>query len=234
VSDAGTPAVSDPGSVLVSAARAAGVTVTPLPGPSAPVALLSAAGFAGETAFLFRGFFPRKPREREAELRAARACALSGMSRVFVWFESPERIADALAQVASHAAECEVVAAKELSKLHERFFAGPAAAASEQVSAEIAREGARGEWSFALRFPAHTVHESSESSAEGAAGAKSPASGADFTWESALRCVLDVTKNSGISASEVAKKISQHFGVAKRDVYERALVISGKKISEGD
>ncbi|MGZ3709749.1 MAG: SAM-dependent methyltransferase, partial [Bdellovibrionota bacterium] len=111
VTDAGTPAVSDPGAALVAEARAAGIVITPIPGPSAPVALLSVAGFRA-TEFTFGGFFPRKPGERRELLKS---CEKDGISRIFVWFESPQRISEALAAVAEAQPAARVIAGKELT-----------------------------------------------------------------------------------------------------------------------
>jgi 16S rRNA (cytidine1402-2'-O)-methyltransferase len=207
VTDAGTPGVSDPGARLVSAAREAGVEVVPVPGPSAVTALLSVSGF-GETEFAFYGFFPRKAGDRA---RALAEAAGTG-PRIGVWFESPERVGEALAAVAEAAPGATVVAGKELTKLHERVFAGAAAAAAAAVHGELAREGAVGEWCFAVLFPERAgAAESSE-------------------WVKALRLLLDVP----LSASEAARRVSQVFGVNRREVYEAALALSGKKSSRGD
>lgn len=222
VSDAGTPAVSDPGSALVALARSEGVRVTPLPGPSAVLTLLSAAGFQ-ETAFAFRGFFPRKPAERSAEMALAIAGARAGWARVLVWFESPERVAGALSDVAAAAPGAFVVAAKELTKLHERIFAGEASEAAAAVEREISREGARGEWCFAIRFPEVSREELGESGAAGGA------SGDSSDWVKALQCLL----NSGVAASGAAREVSRAYVVSRKRVYEMALRLSGKKMEEG-
>jgi 16S rRNA (cytidine1402-2'-O)-methyltransferase len=212
VTDAGTPAISDPGSLLVQRARTAGVLITPVPGASALMALLSTCGFA-ETAFTFRGFFPRKASERMEELRMA---AASSASRVFVWFESPHRIVESLESLVGFAPEAEVVAAKELTKLHEGIFGGTAREVAERVQEEVANKGAKGEWCFALRFsPEKTKEvEKKEFGETGEAG-----------WILALRCLLDAQ----VPASEAVKRICQYFGVSRKSAYEKALVLSGKK-----
>jgi 16S rRNA (cytidine1402-2'-O)-methyltransferase len=212
VTDAGTPAISDPGSQLVHKARAAGVRITPMPGSSALMALLSVCGFA-ETAFVFRGFFPRKESERAEELRLVSA---SPLSRVFAWFESPHRIVEVLEAVAAFAPAAELVAAKELTKIHERVFGGEAPVVAARVRAEVDAEGARGEWCFALRFLQKKTMavEKSSAVAEGEEG-----------WISALRCLIDAQ----VPASEAVKRVCQYFGVSRKSAYEKALVISGKK-----
>ncbi|MCM2324564.1 MAG: 16S rRNA (cytidine(1402)-2'-O)-methyltransferase [Oligoflexia bacterium] len=206
VTDAGTPAISDPGARLVALARESGVLVTAVPGVSAVTALLSVSGF-GETSFVFRGFFPRKRGDREAELSLARDAEVA---RVFVWFESPNRILESLAAVAGMLPEARVAVAKELTKAHEKVWVQGAEAARAQVEEELAREGTRGEWCFAVLLAQKPteVRECSD-------------------WVKALRCVLD----AGVPASEAARQVSQHFGAAKKEVYERALQLSGKKNS---
>jgi 16S rRNA (cytidine1402-2'-O)-methyltransferase len=218
VSDAGTPAVSDPGSALVARALERGVRVTPLPGPSAVVTLLSVAGFES-TAFLFRGFFPRKTKERETEIRLAESCAKLGATRVLAWFESPERVSDALAAWARLAPDARIIAGKELTKLHERFFSGNSVETAEKVASEIERDGALGEWCFAVEFAEH-----SSVNVENVAQ-----DGDSLDWVKALQCLL----NAQVSASGAAKQVSQHFGVSRNVAYDRALRLAGKKMNEG-
>lgn len=118
VSDAGTPLISDPGAKLVRAARAAGVPVFPLPGPTAFVAALSTAGVATDR-FLFAGFPPAK-----AEARNRFFAALSGVGSTLVFYESPQRLSASLSAMASAFGARRAVVARELTKLHEEFAEG--------------------------------------------------------------------------------------------------------------
>ena len=119
VSDAGTPLVSDPGFRLVSAAREAGIRVSPVPGPSAIIAALSVAGLPSDR-FTFEGFLPAK-----ASARRERLASLAGETRTLVFYESSHRIADALADcVAAFGAERPAVLARELTKLFETVLDG--------------------------------------------------------------------------------------------------------------
>lgn len=121
VTDGGTPAVSDPGARLVRAAWERGHLVTPVPGPSAVVAALSASGLdAG--GFCFLGFLPRTP----GKLVRALAAALE-LGRTVAFYESPMRIAKTLSLAAALLADREVVVAREVTKLHETFHRGTAA-----------------------------------------------------------------------------------------------------------
>lgn len=122
VSDAGTPVVADPGGRLVEAAHAAGVIVVPIPGPSALAAAISASGFEGSDV-LFVGFLPKARAERLARLASAAAAA-----SVFVFFESPNRLAKTLGEIAEHLSNPEVVVCRELTKIHEEVVRGRASA----------------------------------------------------------------------------------------------------------
>jgi len=122
VSDAGTPLISDPGAKLVRAARAAGVAVFPLPGPSAFVAALSAAGVKTDR-FLFAGFPPPK-----AEARRNFLAELAGVPASLVFYESPQRLAVSLAAMQEAFGPRRAVIARELTKIHEEFVEGPLAA----------------------------------------------------------------------------------------------------------
>lgn len=114
VTDAGTPAISDPGAHLVAAARAAGYAVTPIPGPNAAVTALSAAGYKTPH-FLFYGFLPARTAQRRGELER-----LAVQPFTLVFYEAPHRVAASVADMADTlGADRRVVIARELTKLHE-------------------------------------------------------------------------------------------------------------------
>ena len=151
VSDAGTPAVSDPGAALVAQARAAGYRVVPLPGPSSVVTLLSAAGDAQAPAqgegFAFVGFLPAKGGERQAAL--ARALALPGS---VVLFEAPHRIEDLLERLAQHCPDRLLSLGRELTKQFEQIHTLPAAQAPAWLAADAQRR--KGEFALVLHAQA--------------------------------------------------------------------------------
>lgn len=118
VSDAGTPAVSDPGEYLVTAALAAGVQVVPIPGPSAVLAALSASGLPTGR-FHFLGFLPRQGPERSAMLDE-----VAGLQASLVIFESPNRLSATLGELARALGDRRGVVAREVTKLHEEFVRG--------------------------------------------------------------------------------------------------------------
>lgn len=132
VSDAGTPLVSDPGYELVRASVAAGVVVQSLPGPSAAVSALVVSGLPPQR-WCFAGFLPRQ----RAELRRL----LEGNTQTLVAFESPRRLAGALAVLAEVDPERPAAVCRELSKLHEEIRRGSA----EELAARYAGEPPRGE-----------------------------------------------------------------------------------------
>ncbi|ROQ38594.1 16S rRNA (cytidine1402-2'-O)-methyltransferase [Frondihabitans sp. PhB188] len=135
LTDAGMPAISDPGFPLVEAASAAGVTVTAIPGPSAVLTALAVSGLPTDR-FTFEGFLPRKGGDRRKFLRS-----ISTERRTMVFFESPHRLADSLVDLAAEfGAERRVVVCRELTKLHEEVKRGTAA-----ELAAWAADGVRGE-----------------------------------------------------------------------------------------
>lgn len=120
--DAGTPGLSDPGAVLVAAVRRAGYPVVPLPGPSALAALVSVAGQGGRTV-TFDGFLSVKAGKRQR-----RVDELLARQEAFVLYESPFRILKLLQALADTEPERAVVVGREMTKAHEEFLSGTAAA----------------------------------------------------------------------------------------------------------
>lgn len=131
VTDAGTPGVSDPGSVLVSAAReqVEGVRIEAIPGASALSAALSVSGLSGSE-FLFLGFLPHK------KGRETRFAEIAQSSRAVVFYESPHRILKTLTSLAQHCPHRRVILARELTKLHETVLIGESAKLLEVMQAD--------------------------------------------------------------------------------------------------
>lgn len=135
VSDAGTPALSDPGFPLVRACIEAGVRVVPVPGPSALVAALVASGLPTDE-FYFGGFLPAR-----AQARRARLASLRDMAATLVFYEAPHRIAHLLADARAVLGERRAVVGREMTKLHEEFARGLLSELAERFSAEGAARG---------------------------------------------------------------------------------------------
>ncbi len=125
-SDAGTPAVSDPGSRLVAAAHQAGIPVTVVPGPSAVTAAVSGSGLGGGGGFVFLGFPPRSPGRLRRSLEAA-----LGLGLPVVLFEAANRTARTLELIGPLTAGRSIVVARELTKVHETFHRGTASELAE-------------------------------------------------------------------------------------------------------
>jgi 16S rRNA (cytidine1402-2'-O)-methyltransferase len=136
VSDAGTPGLSDPGHALVVAALAAGHAVTPIPGPSALLAAVTASGLVPD-GFTFLGFLPRRSAE------AARLLAtVAALPHPLIVYEAPHRLVDTLGALLAALGDRPAVAARELTKLHEEFRRAPLSA----LLAQYRQESPRGEF----------------------------------------------------------------------------------------
>lgn len=184
VSDAGTPVVADPGARLVEAAHGAGVPVFAIPGPSALAAAISVAGFEG-TSVLFLGFLPRPRGERLARLRHALAAA-----GVVVFFESPNRLAATLGELAGKCGDPEVTVCRELTKVHEEVVRGAASALAARF------DGARGECTVVVQAPPREA-----------------ASGDD------VRAYMAEMQRAGARRSAAAAEAAKRFAVAKDVAY---------------
>jgi 16S rRNA (cytidine1402-2'-O)-methyltransferase len=196
VTDAGTPVVSDPGTALVTAAIAAGVRVVPIPGACAAVAALSVSGLV-TGAFRFLGFLPRSGPER----RAAVALVVATPEPV-VLYESPQRIAETLADLAQPMPSRPAVVAREITKLHEELSRGTLAelAALERVWL--------GEITLVLG-PAPAAPEAGVSDEE-------------------VDRRIDEGLGRGRRARDLAEEIALETGRARRDVYGRIVARRGR------
>lgn len=131
ITDAGTPCISDPGNELIKSAVAEGIRVMAIPGPCAAVAALSVSGFDLST-FTFYGFFPRENADRRRLLEQMRR----GISRTWVFYESPKRVMDTVSYFADQAVPCQLCLCNDLTKLHEMSFRGTPAQVRDQLLAK--------------------------------------------------------------------------------------------------
>lgn len=146
ISDAGTPAISDPGAKAVAAVQAAGFAVIPLPGPNAAATALSASGIT-DARFLFVGFLPPKAAARRAEIER-----LKSVDAALVFYEAPHRIEETITDLAAVLApERELVVARELTKLFEQIVRLPIAEAPAWLAADSNRQ--RGEFVLIISAP---------------------------------------------------------------------------------
>lgn len=128
VSDAGTPALNDPGYELVRAVLDEGYQVSPVPGPSAPLAALVASGLATD-AFLYLGYLPRKTTERRAAIEA-----VADLPYTLIFLETPHRLVEALNDLWQILGERKMAVARELTKLHEEIVRGSVSEVREHFS----------------------------------------------------------------------------------------------------
>jgi 16S rRNA (cytidine1402-2'-O)-methyltransferase len=133
VSDAGTPAINDPGYELVKAALASGFDVRPVPGPSAPVAALTVSGLPTDS-FLYLGYLPHKTSERHMRLQE-----VEGYPFTLIFLETPHRILESLEDVHSVLGDRRICVATEMTKLHEEYWRGSVSNALEHFKSQPAR-----------------------------------------------------------------------------------------------
>ena len=215
VSDAGTPAVSDPGARVVAAVRAAGHRVIPVPGPSAVLALLSASGLVDDGSFLFAGFLPSRARARAERLDSLGKCA-----SIVVIFESPHRIAATLGAIAEVLGpERRLVLGRELTKKFEEIVALAAGEASGWLAADPNR--GRGEYAIAIAPPAKV----------GAAKRLEEGGSAPVTIETSLDQLL-TSLLAELPPSRAARLAESLTGLSHRVVYPRTLELAKTLSSE--
>jgi 16S rRNA (cytidine1402-2'-O)-methyltransferase len=203
VTDAGTPAVSDPGALVVAAVREAGFKVIPIPGPSAVVAAISASG-AGEHGFLFYGFLPATRSERGRALEKLKAVS-STIAQAIVFYESPHRVVEAVAALRDTFGDVrEIVICRELTKKFETIHR--AGLADAVIWLEADDNNRRGE--FVLVLPA-VAAESSE---------------ADAVQAQALQRTLEILCGELPLKQAVALAV-ELTGEKKNKVYEMALAV---------
>jgi 16S rRNA (cytidine1402-2'-O)-methyltransferase len=199
VSDAGTPAISDPGSHLVRAAIAAGVPVIPIPGASAAIIALVASGLpAGE--FQFFGFLPEKAGRRRTFLEQLAATPAPG-PRTWIFFEAPHRILDTLADLESvFGPTLAIVVARELTKIHEEFLRGPVAEVRGQIAT---RDRIRGEITLLVEAPSES----------GAKLASAPVP------EKIAARIAAIQSESGVDEKEALKRLARELHRSRSDLY---------------
>jgi 16S rRNA (cytidine1402-2'-O)-methyltransferase len=190
VTDAGMPGISDPGSELVAAARGAGITIDVLPGPSAVTGVAALSGFPLRR-FVFEGFPPRTSSARRQTFTRA-----LGADATTIWYESPQRIAATLADLAKVAADAQVFLVREYTKRFEQQVLGT----PDAVAAALT-EPVRGEIAFAVAPYA-------------------AASAAPVALD--LDAAIDELLAKGLPVAEIAKRLSRLGGGDRRTLYERA------------
>ncbi|HZR67765.1 MAG TPA: 16S rRNA (cytidine(1402)-2'-O)-methyltransferase [Burkholderiales bacterium] len=202
VSDAGTPAVSDPGAALVARAREAGFRVSPVPGPNAAIAAVSAAGLA-QPGFVFEGFLPPKRAARRAAIER-----LSGEHRPIVLYEAPHRVLECVEDLAAVLGGARaLVIARELTKVFEQIHRCRLEEAAAWLQADAHRQ--KGEFVLIV-----------EGAPAGDAGAAAAAAA-----DPVLRALL-----AELPLAQAVRLACAITGAKRNAVYARALELSGKKV----
>ena len=133
VSDAGTPAINDPGYELVKAALASGFDVRPVPGPSSPIAALTVSGLPTDS-FLYLGYLPNKSTERRKAVSQ-----VSALTYTLIFLESPHRIVDSLEDIFSVLGDRRICVAREMTKMYEEYWRGSVSGALEYFKSKDPR-----------------------------------------------------------------------------------------------
>jgi 16S rRNA (cytidine1402-2'-O)-methyltransferase len=202
VSDAGMPGIADPGATIAAEAIAAGITVYPIPGANAALSALIASGLPAER-FAFHGFLPSKEGQRRSSLETL--CAAIAQSKTtepttHIFYETPHRIVDALADVvAIFGPQQRIAIARELTKLHEEFLRGTAA---ELLATLRARPSIRGEMVLLI---------------DGSPTASTTTS-ADTTTSLADE-VAALMRSESLSEKDALKRVAKSRGIGKSEAY---------------
>jgi 16S rRNA (cytidine1402-2'-O)-methyltransferase len=189
VSDAGMPAINDPGYELVRAALASNFDVRPVPGPSAPISALAVSGLPTD-AFLYLGYLPHKKGERRNFISHA-----ASVTYTLVFLESPYRIVEALEDLLAILGDRKICVAREMTKMFEEYWRGTVNGALEHFKSEPAR----GEFTLVVE------------------GRKKDER-AVWTEEE-LRSAIERESRNDKSAREISAELAKQSGWNKKDVY---------------
>jgi 16S rRNA (cytidine1402-2'-O)-methyltransferase len=204
VSDAGIPLISDPGYELVKACIEAQIPVVPIPGASAAITALSAAGLPTDK-FVFEGFLPAKTQQRRSHLESIKI-----EQRTLIFYESPHRLQDTLQDLAeTFGVSRQIVLARELTKLYEEFWRGTIA----QALTYTAEREPQGEYTLVV------------------AGSTSEEPHLD---EAQLIAELEDLMSQGISRSQASRQLAQLTKLPRRHLYQLALGINNLELEEQD
>lgn len=207
VSDAGLPGISDPGMMLVGAAIDAGIAVYPIPGANAALSALVASGL-GTSSFLYAGFLAAKSGARLGELEGLAARVAEGEVLTLVFYEAPHRILETLEDIEKvWGAQCRVVVAREISKLHEEFLRGTVA---ELRSNLAARDRIRGEITLLV-----------EAKALAAELSRASASLKDR--------VAELQGAEGLDEMDALKRVARERGISKSEAYRELQRARGRR-----
>ena len=195
VSDAGTPAINDPGYELVKAALASNFDVIPVPGPSAPVTALTVSGLPTDS-FLYLGYLPHKTSDRHHFISN-----VANVTYTLIFLESPYRIVESLEDLLSILGDRRICVAREMTKMFEEYWRGSISGAV----AYFKSQPARGEFTLVV-------------------GGK-PKDAIEKWTEEQLLETIKVELRSGRSAKDISLELARQSGWNKRDIYARISTI---------
>ncbi|HLY29788.1 MAG TPA: 16S rRNA (cytidine(1402)-2'-O)-methyltransferase [Ktedonobacterales bacterium] len=202
VSDAGTPAISDPGQALVRAALVAGYAVIPIPGAVAAITALIASGLPTDH-FTYLGFLPRRPAERRVALME-----VAHLPHTLIIYEAPHRLLATLDDLLATLGDRQVVIARELTKFHEQWLRGSLAA----VRAQCGESGPRGEYTLVV--------------AGASAMASALAGEGTASQEEQARALIRELLAQGVRTRDAATQAAAATGIARRVAYQLALELA--------
>jgi 16S rRNA (cytidine1402-2'-O)-methyltransferase len=189
ISDAGSPAINDPGYELVKAALASGFDVRPVPGPSSPIAALTVSGLPTDS-FLYLGYLPSKANERRKIVGQ-----VSNLTYTLIFLESPHRIIDSLEDILATLGDRQICVAREMTKMYEEYWRGPLSGAIEHFKSK----DPRGEFTLVI------------------AGKKEEDRGR-WTEDELLKAIKKELK-AGKPAKEISVELAEQSGWNKKEVY---------------
>jgi len=189
VSDAGTPAINDPGYELVKAALASNFDVVPVPGPSAPIAALTVSGLPTDS-FLYLGYLPHKTSERRKAVMQ-----IANLHYTLIFLESPHRIVDSLEDILSVLGDRQICVAREMTKMFEEYWRGPISGAIEHFKSKEPR----GEFTLVV-------------------AGKAKEERTLWTEEALLKAIKKELKKDK-SAKEISSELAEQSGWNKKEIY---------------
>jgi len=198
VSDAGTPAISDPGFRLVRAAIESEVTIVPVPGPSALISALTAAGLPTDEAY-FAGFLPPRSNARRTKLSE-----LKSIPATLIFYEAPHRLAETLKDAYETLGERKAVVARELTKLHEEIRRGRLS----ELAVHYSNEEPRGE--IVLLIDRNVLDNDSRTTTE------------------SIASLVDQLERDGLDHRAALKKAARELGLSRAEAYRRLMAERGK------
>ena len=194
ISDAGTPLVSDPGFLLIKRVIEEGLSITHIPGPSAPITALILSGLPPHP-FLFYGFLPAGESHRTEILRD-----LALRKETLVFFESPDRVLGLLREIGAQLGDRNAAVCREMTKLHEEIRRGKIST----LLSELSTRKLRGEYTVVIGPPDQTSEAVSMN-------------------EDTLRARFDQLQKEGYSRKDALKKLSKESGRSRNELYDLLL-----------